>query len=132
MKRKPTYEQHRKWGDGSAAPGVDESDLAVLITEASRSSCSAQGFETVEGFVNLDGGTSPSVTLQALEVVEYVDGNGDDAERLVQRGPNIGPLSDGDPFSFSSPGGGRYFLRAHIVTGSPTSGSVHVAGGDRH
>lgn len=129
---KPQYEVHRRWGDGSEAPAAESSDLtnAALKTAAIRGKFSARGLKTVHGFVQLSGGSSETISLQAVEIATYKTAGGVEQQVLLARSAPFGPLSDGDAFTIETPGGGLYYLRVHSLAGSPTTGAVHIAKGE--
>jgi len=120
--KKPKYSAHRL-----KLVASDSAVLATLLAANLRSQFNAYGFDSIHGFVLLEG-TTPAVTLIPHELVEYVDNNGTAQQILVQRGDSIGPLSSGDSFSFDTPGGGRWFIRT-TKSGTLTNGEIYVAGG---
>jgi len=119
--RKPHYTLHRK-----GVKAKDTNDLDVLYNKNGRGSIATYGFNTVHGFVNIAGGTTPKAILQPLELVKWEGG-----ERLVPRGGTIGPLEDGDSFNFDTYGGGLYLLRVYDLSGTPDGLDIYLAGGQR-
>lgn len=124
--RKPGYMMHR-----TKLTAADTTNLALLLTNNPRTYINCKGFDTLHGFVKFTGGTVPTITLQPLERVNYIDPSGAEARRFVVRGSNTSALSDGDSFEFATNGGGLWFMRAHAVTGSPTAVEIYVVGGTR-
>ena len=128
LNRKPVYTRHRKETDGTAI-SADGTNLVTLLTARVRNALNAEGYESVSGFVLLTGGTN--ITLQPLEVV-YYDEDGVAKQKFIPHtGGDIGPLTDGNSFNLSTPGGGMWFFRITAVTGSITSGQVYVSAGSR-
>lgn len=128
LNHKPDYTAHRR-----GVTAADSADLAALETSNGRGAINAKGYSSIHGFVEFNGGTTPTVTLQPLERVAYVDAAGAEQKKLVARGSNIGPLSAaaGVAFSLDTPGGGAWLFRIEAVTGAPTGVEVYLAGGTR-
>jgi hypothetical protein len=103
---------------------ADPVSLVTFLASHERNAIDVSGFDTLHGFVENGAGT---ITLQILELISYEDAAGADQRVLVQRGSNVGPLSDGDSFELDTPGGGRWLLRADAVVTGPCS--VYLAGG---
>ena len=130
VSRKQDYALHNKQ---TGSPVVAETtNLTTLNASSGRGAFNARGFNSVHGFVLLTGGTAPTVTLQVLERVSYIDPfTGAASTRLVERGSSIGPLLDGETFEVETAGGGLYYLRVDAVANSPTGVAVMVSGGLR-
>lgn len=134
LQHKPAYLTHRRHQRTGVPPlAADTLVLADLLVSNGRGAANAKGYGSLHGFVAFDAGTAPSVTLQPLELVGYVDAAGDAQQRLVVRGSNIGPLSAvaGVGFDLDTPGGGRWLFRIHAVTGTPDGVEVYLSGGVR-
>lgn len=118
---KPKYSAHRR-----QLSAADTTNLVALLAAHERSPFNANGYNSIQGHVRCAAG---DITLQVLEYVEFEETDGTSVSRFVVRGTNIGPLTDGQGFEFDTPGGGRYFLRAHAVTTGPAD--IFIAGGLR-
>lgn len=139
MKTKPFYEEHRRI-KSPAAENVLITDAGIINDlklrgpagdELIRGAMQCHGWKTIDGVVFLTAGTTPTVTLQPLEVVQYKDADGETKDRFVVHSANIGPLNDGDKFSISAVNGGAIFLRLQGVTGAPTEALLALSGGER-
>ena len=137
MNAKPVFTHHRT----IISPAKENTTVAGMITalklrgatgtELIRGAASARGWKSVAGYVKLAGGSSPTVTLQPYEVVQYRDGGeGDIVDDLVILGSAIGPLSNGGTFSLTV-NGAHVFIAVDAATGTPTSGQIHLTGEER-
>jgi hypothetical protein len=123
---KPSYSAHRR---GIVA--ADTTDLTALLAALPNNAINAHGFDSIHGFVEMEGTATPTVTLQVLELVDYDFPAGTPLQRLIQRVTNIGPLGDGDNFDVPTPGGGRFLLRAHAIAGTNPIAHIFIVGGRR-
>lgn len=134
--KSPNFSLHRELD----APAADSSDLAALLASLGvgpdgvpimvRKAANAAGWDTVDGYVEFDGGTAPSVTLQPLLARKFVQVSGGVMWRLVPLA-NTSALTHGQPFSVTGTNQGRVLMRVHAVTGSPTALRIMLAGGAR-
>lgn len=137
MEAKPVYTHHRT----IPAPAKENTTVAGMITalklrgeggnELLRGAASARGWKSLAGFVKLAGGTTPTITLQPYEVVQYkAGGEGEVIDTLVALGSPIGPLSDEGTFKVDV-FGAHVFFAVDASTGTPTSGEIHLTGAER-
>lgn len=130
----PNYDKQRSVV--GAPVTADTTDLDALMNTptvaagevpvGARGSANAYGWNSVEGYVELAGGITPTVTIQPLLAI-----NANGTWVFVELGSTIGPLSDGDHFTISGVNQGLVFARIAAVTGSPTNVDVSLAGGVR-
>ena len=122
LEPKPRFTLHRiKNGSPVTA---DPTDLTTILI---RGAIHCSYWLTVDGFVKLAGGASPTVTLIPLMVAKYEDAAGAEQEEYVVQGTAIGPLSDGESFQVETYRG-RLYLRIDVVTGNPTNVQVLLGG----
>jgi hypothetical protein len=120
---KPNYTCHRRDVEGADAA------VALLPAAMKRATFSAKGWSNIQGVVKANAGVT--ITLEPLELVKYIDSNGDEQSDFITRGSDIGPISPNGVFSLDTPGGGLWLLRAKAVAGDDPVISVHIAGGNR-
>lgn len=118
---KPDYTIHRE------VAVIDPVNLATFLSEFSRVPIDCTGYNTVTGFVILEGGSSPTITLSPYEVATYRESGGTQQEVLISSGSSIGPLNSNGVFSVTI-NGGRLLMRVGTITGAPTKALVYLAG----
>lgn len=125
---KPNYSAHRR-----SVISQDSADLAVLVATKARAvlNLADHGYDSLEGFVKMEGTATPTVTIQPLELVKYLDKDGTEHSEFLAKGSAIGPLADGAQFSVETPGGGLWFLRVTALAGTDPKATLYVAGGLR-
>lgn len=129
---KPHYTIHRSL---VGAPVVaDSANLNTLYQLNSRGVINCRGWETVQGFVVIEGGSTPTVTLQVLESVKCCNafpGFVDEDNGFIQSiGGSIGPLAPGAFFEIQI-NQGVLFVRVAAFAGNPTALRVYLTGGKR-
>jgi hypothetical protein len=138
---KPKLTLHRNEPQGDRTLAVDASDLEDLyqgdplagppdITARSRQVISCKRWKSIRVLVLLSGGTTPTVELTPLEVVEAEGAfaGADDADRgFVVMGAATSALSSGDS-AVIDVDCGSVFLRVSALTGAPTGLKVFVTG----
>lgn len=102
-----------------ASMGHDDRGVPVFL----RGAAQTNGWNGLNGFIELAGGVSPTVILMPLIVISKPD-----RSHTLARLPNMGPFTDGSHFSLPDTRGSRIYLRVHAVTGSPTSLSIYLFG----
>jgi len=140
LQGKPFYTHHRII---SGTIAKEDTTIAGMIaalklrgpsgTDMLRGAAHAAGWRKIDGRVFLTGGVTPTVTLQAYELIHYKeDGTGDLKDELVIFGSTIGPLSHGDKFpALIENFGASLFFAISAVTGAPTKVEVMLSGCDR-
>lgn len=140
---KPFYTHHRVVVPDVNPIAKEDTTIAGMITalklrgpsgtDLLRGAALAAGWRKIDGRVFLTGGTTPTVTLQAYELIRYKDGGeGDLKDELVIFGSTIGPLSHGDKFpALIENYGASLFFAISAVTGVPTKVEIMLAGADR-
>ena len=98
-------------------------------TEFIRGGTPCGGVKTVQGVVLLEGGSSPTIVLQAIEVAEWTD-EGTRKDFLIELGSPTAALSSGDSFDVAIRNG-RLLFAATAVTGVPTKATILVAAAER-
>jgi hypothetical protein len=144
LQGKPFYTHHRIVSADGDPIAKENTTIAGMITdlklrgpsgnEMLRGVAHAAGWRKIDGRVFLTGGTTPTVTLQAYELIRYKEdfGEGNVVDELVIFGSTIGPLSHGDKFpALVENFGASLFFAIDAVTGVPTKVEVMLAGGDR-
>jgi hypothetical protein len=143
LQGKPFYTHHRVVVPDGNPIAKEDTTIAGMITDLAlrgpsgtdmlRGPAHAAGWKKLDGLVRLTGGTTPTVTLQAYELVQYKDGGeGDLKDELILFGSTIGPLSDGDKFpALIDISGASLFFAISAVTGAPTKVEVLLAGAER-
>lgn len=121
---KPDYTIHRE------VTAVDPVGLSTFLSGALRVPIDCAGYNTVTGFVVLEGGSSPTVSLTPYEVATYRESDGTKQEALISAGSAIGPLNSGGKFEVTIEGG-RLLMRVSTITGGPTAVLVYLAGASR-
>jgi hypothetical protein len=141
METKPQFDEARVL---TIIPALGEQSNLILWPKTSpiklrgdaddqliRGGTNCAGWKTVQCVVVLEGGTTPTVTIQPLEVVEYkLGGDGAWADFLIPVGSTTGALATGDTFDVVIRGG-RLHLRLDAATGAPTKARILVAGVER-
>ena len=122
LEPKPRFTIHR--AETGAPVAADSTDLTTLPATGA---IHAGTWRTLDGFVKLSGGTTPSVSLIPLMLAQYTDLSDAEVSEYVEMGSAIGPLSDGDSFTVDV-SRGRLLMRLHAVAGSPTSVQVLLGG----
>lgn len=110
------------WAAGRKLRGASGSELI-------RGGTACAGFKVVQCSVVLEGGTTPTITLQPIEVVEWID-EGTAKDFLTELGSATGALSSGDTFDVTIRNG-RLLFAPTAVTGAPTKATILVAGAER-
>jgi len=140
LQGKPFYTHHRIIGGTIAKEDTTIAGMITALklrgpsgTDMLRGAAHAAGWRKIDGRVFLTGGTTPTVTLQAYELIHYKeDGTGELKDELVIFGSPIGPLSHGDKFpALIENFGASLFFAISAVTGAPTKVEVMLAGCDR-
>lgn len=121
LRTKPYYTPHRvlKAAGGVAA---DPTNLVALATANPRGHADCGGYKSVRGIVKLVGGTTPTVTLQPLELVRR-EGEADVLAPISAAGA---ALSNAGMFDVEVKGG-LLFMRVDAVTGTPTEVVISLA-----
>ncbi len=88
------------------------------------------GWASLDGFIKLAGGTTPTVSLVPLMVADYGDTDGSEVVEYIVMGTAMGPYSDGDSFRVDV-ARGRLYLRISAVTGNPTEVKILLGGAAR-
>lgn len=141
LKEKPEFTLHRDEPQGTRSLVADASDLEDLyqgdpgagppdITARYRQTLNCRRWKSVRVFVLLTGGTTPTVDLVPLEVVEAEGAfpAATDTDRgFAVMGSATGALSSGES-AVVDVNGALLFLRVSALTGSPTGLKVFVAG----
>ena len=122
LESKPRFTIHRT--EEGAPVAADSADLSTLAIAAA---IHCDDWATVDGFVKLTGGSTPTISLVPLMAVRYANLAGTEVNEYIVMGDAIGPLSDGDSFSIDV-ARGRLFARVSAVTGAPTAVQVLLAG----
>jgi hypothetical protein len=140
---KPFYTHHRIVVPSANPIAKEDTTIAGMITalklrgpsgtDLLRGPAQASSWLKIDGLVKLTGGTTPTVTLQAYEMIRYKeDGEGDLKDELMAFGSPIGPLSDGDKFPLLVNNNlASLFFAISAVTGIPTKVEVLLAGAER-
>jgi hypothetical protein len=141
MEAKPLFEQARVI---ASPPTLGEQGDLVLWPKTSpiklrgdasdqliRGGANCHGWKVVQCVALLEGGSSPTLTLQPLEVIEYrIDGDGEKADMLIPVGSTTAALAHGAAFDVLIRGG-RLHLRVDASTGTPTKATILIAGVER-
>ncbi len=133
LKAKPSYILHRTREAVDAALATMITSLGLIKDKKVRGDINSWGFKTIEGFVQLVAGTTPTVDLEILEVIQWPDPTDSDIineELVASTQANITGLSDKEKFTITIPEGGRIYLRIAAVTGAPTGIHIFVTGGE--
>jgi len=129
---KPHYTIHRSLVGTPAV--ADSGNLNTLYQLHSRGAINCKGWETVQGFVVIEGGSTPTVTLAALELVKCCNAfpgfTDEDNGFILSIGGSIGPLSPGAFFEVQI-NQGMLFMRVAAFAGNPTALRVYITGGKR-
>lgn len=141
LEQKPVFILHRNEPQGGRTLAIDAADLEDLyqgdplagppdITARDRMAIPCRRFKSVKVYVLLTGGTTPTVDLVPVEVVEgegAFPGATDEDRGFAVMGAATGALSSGDMATIPV-NGAFLFLRVNALTGSPTGLKVFVAG----
>lgn len=97
--------------------------------ELLRGGTQCRGFKTIQGTVVFTGGTTPTITLQPIEAVEWID-EGEAKDFLTKLGTPTAALSAADSFEVSAKNG-LLFFAVTAVTGAPTKATILISGVER-
>lgn len=116
--KRPNYVLHKEW---TGAPVADDNPAYQLDPADAQNNHWCK----IHCFVVLEGGTSPTVSIEQLTVAKWDDGSSAQ-ESLIGVG-GLQNLTSGQQFTLNT-NGAPFLVRLDSVNGDPTKVQIHVAG----